>query len=150
MSDQARRAMKDTQTLTLAMDKDNEIQACCFSSPDSNNSLAWTIDFLIAAPHNISTKAAPPKYQGAATALIEDVVQRALARQKMTPKDLNAKTSKKVAITLQAFGSSKKFYKTTFFRHYRADVKIRGVNTRILTGDRLISFLQKYGGRAST
>jgi hypothetical protein len=138
--------LKGDCKIAYVVDENHQIQAISLSKGDFLKPEAWHIAYLLTAPHNIRGKINKQgQVEGAATALIEEAIVQAIKRNGLKPQSLPYESIIKVAVSVQAIFLSFDFYKHVYFS-FLGDRS--GEPTHILTGENLLLFLQKYGGRA--
>lgn len=149
VADQALTALVrgDKKQFTAVVDDSGVIQGISVTTPDKDDKDALECSFLVVAPHNIHGKVnKQPQVEGVGSALIEDVVVQALNLHGLKPKSLCSDKMKNVAVILQALKPENEFYEHIFFVKYASPTALTNY---ILTGNNLLKFLKKYGGRAA-
>lgn len=135
--------LKKCDRITAVVDDEAKIHALCVSSDDPFNVTAWKINSLVSSPINLRD-GNQHHIEGAATALIQDVIEQAIRKQKLAPESPTEIEVGKVAVTVNALRDSIAFYEHIGFVEYRDSI-----NNMILKDHMLVKFLNKYGGRCT-
>lgn len=144
--------IKPSQHWSVVTDDQDVVQGACVSVKDNRHSTAWEILFLITAPHNLKCAEFDEKsrVEGAATSLIEEAVVQSIKHKGLKPFNLTEKEMSGVAVTLRSTLVAAKFYAHIYFSHYVDTHNPFFGNNKILKGENLLLFLEKYGGRAKS
>lgn len=138
-----------TVIVKVAEDDKGNPQAVSITQCEKN---ACDIDCLVSSPFNIiGTIHKEGDFRGAGTALIEDAIFQSLAAQSI---DINqpipTELLMRAEVTLDSFNTrSDSFYKNARFTELLGKSG-RGRGPMILTGNNVVDFLNKFGGRASS
>lgn len=132
--------------IAAAVDDSDEIHAICISSDDHVHNAAYKIEYLVSSPLNLKDNG-KQKVEGAGTALIQHVIEKALLKQNLPLNKPIEIVSGEVAVTVYTIPDAASFYRHVGFVDYKPAVG--SSENMILIGDKLVDFLKKYGGRCS-
>ena len=127
---------------TVVINEQSIVEGVSYSKPDPSFPSAYHIFYLLTAPWNLIKR--QKSVTGACSALIEYVALQSLKQQGINPEDqLPSSLLKRAAVTLQTTGSARSFYTHLFFVKQPDPHRYL-----ILTGENVLKFFERFGGRA--